>query len=162
MSATNRRLGQPLGKLFVEKHFDASSKEHIEQMVENLRSAYKGRIQQLDWMSEETKQQALKKLAAFDYKIGYPDKWKDYSSITIVPDNPIANIMAVNKFEFRYMVNKLGNPVDKDEWHMTPQMVNAYYSSSMNEIVFPAGILQPPFYNPEADDANPAPVGKLL
>ncbi len=163
MSATNRRLGQPLGKLFVEKHFDASSKQHIEQMVENLRSAYKSRIEQLDWMSEETKKQAMIKLASFGYKIGYPDKWKDYSSVTIVSDNPVANIMAVNQFEFRYMVNKLGQPVDRDEWHMTPQMVNAYYSSSMNEIVFPAGILQPPFYNAEADDAmNYGGIGAVI
>lgn len=163
MSTTNRRMGQPLGKLFVDEHFDASSKQHIEQMVENLRSAYKQRIQNLDWMSDETKEQAMVKLASFGYKIGYPNKWKDYSSVNIVPDNPVANIMAVNKFEFRYMVDKLGKPVDRDEWHMTPQMVNAYYSSSMNEIVFPAGILQPPFYNPNADDAmNYGGIGAVI
>lgn len=153
MNAVNSYLGEPLGKLFVERHFPDSSKKEVANMVENLRAVYKERVRQLDWMSEETKEKALEKLDAFNYKIGYPDKWEDYSSVDISPENFYRNIKNTSKFAYMDMVEKLGQPVDKDEWFMTPQTVNAYYSSSHNEIVFPAGILQPPFYNKDADPA---------
>ena len=147
----NNIFAKPLGKLFVEKYFPESSKKTVESMIEDLRAVYIERIQHLDWMSDETKQKAVEKLHAFTYKIGYPDKWKDYSSIDIVPDDLIHNMLAIDKFQVKDNLDKLGKPVDRKEWGMPPQMVNAYYDPSMNEVVFPAGILQPPFFDPEAD-----------
>jgi putative endopeptidase len=147
------QLGNQLGELFVEKHFPEESKKYMSVMIENLRAAYKESIQNLTWMSDSTKEKAMKKLESFTYKIGYPDKWKDYTSIDIQPDKYLNNIMNIRKFGFNYMIERLGKPVDKDEWFMKPQMVNAYYSPSNNEIVFPAGILQPPFFHPTFDDA---------
>ncbi|MBO6515273.1 MAG: M13 family metallopeptidase [Bacteroidia bacterium] len=146
-------LGEPLGKLFVEKYFPEESKQYMSELIENLRGAYKQSILNLTWMGDSTKDKALKKLEAFTYKIGYPDKWKDYSGLDISADNYLQNIVNISKHGFEMMVDKLGKPVDKDEWHMSPQMVNAYYSPSGNEIVFPAGILQPPFFHPSFDDA---------
>lgn len=163
LSKINGGIGQLLGKAFVKRHFTENSKEVVSNMVENLRSAFRNRINQLAWMSAETKEKALEKLEAFNYKIGYPDKWRDYSALDITADNLIDNVMKANKFNFDYMMNKLGNPVDKDEWFMTPQTVNAYYSSSKNEIVFPAGILQPPFYSDVADAAlNYGGIGAVI
>jgi len=163
LSKINNGIGQLLGKAFVKRHFTEDSKEVVSNMVENLRSAFRARINQLEWMSEETKEKAKEKLEAFNYKIGYPDKWRDYSALEITTDNLIENVMRANKFNFEYMMNKLGNPVDKDEWFMTPQTVNAYYSSSKNEIVFPAGILQPPFYSDAADVAlNYGGIGAVI
>ncbi|WP_298710052.1 M13 family metallopeptidase [Chitinophaga sp.] len=146
-------LGMPLGKLFAEKYFPESSKQKVSDMIENVRTVYGERIDQLAWMSPETKQMAHKKLKAFTYKIGYPDNWKDYSEIDIRRDQLVENIISANKFKNKEKVEKIGKPVDKSEWLMTPQTVNAYYNPLNNEIVFPAGILQPPFFNPDADDA---------
>lgn len=162
LSTVNGSLGELLGKAFVERHFSEDSKEEVSQMVENLRAAFKVRIQNLTWMGDSTKEKALEKLASFNKKIGYPDKWRDYSSVEIT-DNFVQNIINTNQFQFEYMANKLGQPVDKDEWHMTPQTVNAYYNSSQNEIVFPAGILQPPFYDKDADAAlNYGGIGAVI
>lgn len=159
----NGNIGQLLGHAFVDRHFPEEAKEDVRQMVENLRAVFKERVKNLEWMGEETKLKALEKLDAFNMKIGYPDKWIDYSELEIVPDNQVANIMNSRKFNFYRMIDKLGKPVDKDEWYMTPQTVNAYYSSSQNEIVFPAGILQPPFYSVQADDAlNYGGIGAVI
>jgi len=161
--AMNGVLGEPLGKLFVKEYFDEESKAYMSNMIENLRSAYKDRIQALDWMSAETKEKAMKKLNAFTYKVGYPDKWEDYSKLKIVSDSYIQNVMNSTQFGYNKMLEKLGQPVDKTEWHMSPQTVNAYYSSSNNEIVFPAGILQPPFFHKDFDYAiNYGGIGAVI
>ena len=162
-SVINRSLGEPLGKLFVKSYFDEESKQYMTNMIENLRTAYRERINDLSWMSSETKEKALKKLNAFTYKIGYPDKWRDYSKLTIESDSYVQNIIRVRKFGYNRMLEKLGQPVDKSEWYMSPQMVNAYYSSSNNEIVFPAGILQPPFFHKTFDHAiNYGGIGAVI
>lgn len=146
-------LGEALGKIYVERHFPASSKEHMERLVASIIRAFQDHIAELEWMSEETKVRALEKLATFNPKIGYPNKWRDYSSLEIVPGDLIGNISRANAFEMDRELAKLGGPVDRDEWFMLPQTVNAYYNPGMNEIVFPAAILQPPFFDPEAEDA---------
>lgn len=151
--STDGTLGMPLGKLFVKKYFPESSKQKVSEMIENVRKVYGQRIDALTWMSDSTKQMAHKKLASFTYKIGYPDKWKDYSSIQIGPGTLIDNIISAANYSNNEAVKKIGKPVDKKEWLMTPQTVNAYYNPLNNEVVFPAGILQPPFFNPNADDA---------
>ena len=153
ISTTNSILGNPLGKLFVAKYFPESSKQKVAEMIENVRTVFGERIDQLTWMSPETKVQARKKLAAFTYKIGYPDQWKDYSTIEIKPNTLVENIINSRKWGHAQAIKKVGQPVDKKDWGMTPQTVNAYYSPLNNEVVFPAGILQPPFFNPDADDA---------
>jgi putative endopeptidase len=162
-SVVDGSLSQPLGKLFVQSYFDEESKKYMVNMIENLRSAYRDRIEELAWMSDETKMKALKKLNAFTYKVGYPDEWEDYSKLTIKSDSYIQNILRVRKFGYNRMLAKLDKPVDKKEWHMSPQMVNAYYSSSNNEIVFPAGILQPPFFHKTFDHAiNYGGIGAVI
>lgn len=162
LGTVNGSLGELLGKAFVERHFPEESKAEVSQMVENLRAAFKVRIENLTWMGDSTKEKALEKLASFNKKIGYPDKWKDYSSVEIT-DNLVQNIINARMFSYKEMTDKLGKPVDKDEWYMTPQTVNAYYSSSQNEIVFPAGILQPPFYDKDADAAlNYGGIGAVI
>ena len=162
-SVINSSLGEPLGKLFVKSYFDEESKQYMTNMIENLRTAYRERINDLSWMSSETKEKALKKLNAFTYKIGYPDEWRDYSKLTIESDSYVQNIIRVRKFGYNRMLKKLGQPVDKSEWYMSPQMVNAYYSSSNNEIVFPAGILQPPFFHKTFDHAiNYGGIGAVI
>ncbi len=156
-------LGEALGQLYVEEYFPASSKERMLTLVNNLRTAFAERIKKLDWMTDETKQKALAKLEAITVKIGYPDKWKDYSKLEIVPGSYFDNVIAAREFEFNRNLNKIGKPVDKTEWGMTPQTVNAYYNPSNNEIVFPAAILQPPFFNPDADDAvNYGAIGVVI
>ncbi len=164
LDAVNANLGQPLGKLFVEKYFPEESKQYVSDMVENIREVFKERVKQLDWMSEETKEKALEKLATFTKKIGYPDKWRDYSGLDISAENSFAeNIIQCNIFDYDYIMNKLGKPIDRTEWEMNPHKVNAYYNPLNNEIVFPAGILQPPFYNPNADDAiNYGGIGAVI
>ena len=132
-----------MGKLCVERYFPPAAKARMEQLVENLRTAYGQSIQELDWMSLATKTQALE-ARQFRPKIGYPDKWKDYSAITIRPDDLVGNLQRARAFEYADNLARLGKPVDRDEWHMSPQTVNAYYNPSNNEIVFPAAILQPP------------------
>ncbi len=151
--STDGLLGMPLGKLFSKKYFPEEDKKKVSEMIENVRSVYAQRIDKLKWMGDSTKLKAHKKLKAFTYKIGYPDKWKDYSSIKVSSDKLFENVIAASLFTHQESVEKIGKPVDKSEWHMTPQTVNAYYNPLNNEVVFPAGILQPPFYNRNADDA---------
>ncbi|WP_025764299.1 M13 family metallopeptidase [Dyadobacter tibetensis] len=151
--STDRLLGMPLGKLFSAKYFPEDDKKKVSEMIENVRDVYGERIDKLSWMSDSTKAKAHKKLKAFTYKIGYPDKWKDYSSIDVKADKLFENVISARLFGNKEAVEKIGKEVDKSEWHMTPQTVNAYYNPLNNEIVFPAGILQPPFYNRNADDA---------
>ena len=146
-------LGEAVGKVYVDRHFPASSKEHMERLVAAIIRAFEDHIRELEWMSEETKVRALEKLATFNPKIGYPNKWRDYSTLHIVPGDLIGNISRANAFEMDRELAKLGSPVDRDEWFMLPQTVNAYYNPGMNEIVFPAAILQPPFFDPDAEDA---------
>jgi len=150
---TDGALGEALGQLYVEKHFPPEAKSKANEIVTNLRVAYRKRIEKLDWMSEETKSQAFAKLENLVQKIGYPDKWRDYSALEIKRDAYVLNVIRANEFEFNRNMKKIGNPVDKTEWGMTPPTVNAYFHPLNNEIVFPAGILQPPFFDPQADDA---------
>ncbi|MCP3143167.1 M13 family metallopeptidase [Pyxidicoccus xibeiensis] len=154
VGAVNDTLGEAVGQLYVERHFSPESKKRMVELVDNLREAFRQGIEGLDWMSPATKAQAQAKLAKFGVKIGYPEKWRDYSSLEVKADDLVGNIRRGDAFEFNRAVAKLGKPIDRTEWGMSPQTVNAYYSSTMNEIVFPAAILQPPFFNPEADDAT--------
>lgn len=151
--STDGFLGMPLGKLFAKKYFPEEDKKKVSEMIENVRSVYGERIDKLTWMSDSTKAKAHKKLKAFTYKIGYPDKWDDFSSIEIKGDKLFENVISASLYKHKKDVKKIGKPVDKSEWLMTPQTVNAYYNPLNNEVVFPAGILQPPFYNRNADDA---------
>lgn len=151
--ATDGVMGMPLGKVFAKKYFPESSKQKVSEMIENVRTVYGQRIDSLDWMSDATKKMAHKKLASFTYKIGYPDKWKDYSTIDIKSGTLVENIVSAAHYGHKEALAKIGKPVDKSEWGMTPQTVNAYYNPLNNEVVFPAGILQPPFFNADADDA---------
>ncbi len=153
VNSVNGLLGEVVGKIYVEKHFKPEAKAKMIKLVENLRAAYKEAIIGLDWMSEPTKKQALEKLAKFTPKIGYPDKWRDYSALEIDASDLAGNYKRASMFGYQREINKLGGPIDKTEWGMSPQTVNAYYNPSLNEIVFPAAILQPPFFNMEADDA---------
>lgn len=146
-------LGEAIGKIYVAEHFPAATKARAQELVDNLIRAYHSSISKLDWMTEATRSEALDKLSKFHAKIGYPDKWRDYSALQISPDDLIGNVQASSSFEFDYMIEQLSKPVDPDEWMMYPQTVNAYYHPLRNEIVFPAAILQPPFFNAEADDA---------
>jgi len=150
---TDSDLGEALGKKYVEKTFGAEGKERTLKMVAALEKALGEDIQHLDWMTPETKQQALIKLKAITNKIGYPDRWRDYSSLIIKPEDALGNSTRANEFEFHRQLNKIGKPVDRQEWSMTPPTVNAYYDPQMNNINFPAGILQPPFFYKKADDA---------
>ena len=153
LNATDGCLGEAIGQIYVEKHFPAAAKERMEALVANLKVALGERIKALDWMSEETKEKALSKLSCINVKVGYPNKWKDYTKYEVTPESYFKNIHNAIRFETDVEMAKIGKPVDKEEWFMTPQTVNAYYSPEMNEIVFPAGILQPPFFNQNADDA---------
>ncbi len=151
--AADAELGEALGKVFVDKHFPADAKARTLKMVQQLEDALRKDIQSLDWMSDATKKQAIVKLEAIQNKIGYPEKWRDYSSLKIVRGDALGNAERANAFETRYQLNKIGKPLDKREWQMTPPTVNAYYDPTENNINFPAGILQPPFYDFKADDA---------
>ncbi|MBP7346912.1 MAG: M13 family metallopeptidase, partial [Sediminibacterium sp.] len=146
-------VGEQLGKMYTDKYFTAESKKRMVELVNNLEKAYESRINGLDWMGDSTKLKAKEKLHAIIKKIGYPDKWKDYTGLEIDRTNYVKNILASNRFDFQFMANKLGKPVDREEWGMTPPTVNAYYNPAFNEIVFPAGILQYPFFEKSADDA---------
>ena len=162
-SSTDGALGEVVGQLYVKKAFSPEAKVKMLQLVNNLRAALKDRIEKLTWMSEPTKLKALEKLAAFNVKIGYPDVWKDYSKLEVKKGAFLANGIASSRFEFNRSLAKLGQPIDRNEWGMTPQTVNAYYDPSMNEIVFPAGILQPPFFDVKADDAvNYGGIGMVI
>lgn len=163
INMVNGSLGETLGKIYVKKHFSEDSKERLGNMIENLKVAFSQRIEQLDWMSEETKSQALVKLESFNYKIGYPDNWRDYSSLDLSSETLVQNSMEISKHAYMRMVNELTKPVDKTRWFMNPQTINAYYSPSYNEIVFPAAILQPPFFDASADDAiNYGGIGAVI
>ena len=153
LSVVNRTLSEALGQKYVEKYFPASSKEKMVEMVANLRVALGERINALEWMSDETKAKAQEKLGTFIVKVGYPDKWKDYSALDIKNDSYWANMCRASQFRHAEMMKDEGKPVDRTEWGMSPQTVNAYYNPTTNEICFPAAILQPPFFNPDADDA---------
>lgn len=165
VSVVNAVLGEAVGYMYVEKYFPASSKERMLELIKNLQTALAERIVAQTWMSEETKAQAIDKLNAFYVKIGYPDKWMDYSGLTI--DDSLSyyeNLSRASEFLFDYKIAKnVNKPVDREEWYMTPQTINAYYNPTTNEICFPAGILQPPFFNPEADDAcNYGAIGVVI
>ena len=156
-------MGEAIGKLYVERHFPADSKEKMDELVAHLLEAYRQSITQLEWMSEETKARALDKLAKFTPKIGYPDKWRDYSTLIVDPDDVLGNVEASALFELRREMSKLGKPIDRSEWFMTPQTVNAYYNPGFNEIVFPAAILQYPFFDPHRDAAaNYGAIGAVI
>jgi putative endopeptidase len=162
-AAADRALGEALGQLFVRRVFSPDAKARMVTLVENLRAALKGRIEKLEWMGPETKAQALRKLAAFGVKVGYPDKWRDYSTLDIDRTSYAANMLRAQRFEALRNLAKLGKPIDRTEWGMTTPTVNAYYSPSMNEIVFPAGVLQPPFFDARADDAvNYGGIGAVI
>lgn len=167
LDATNGAVGEAIGKLYVEKNFPPEAKAKAMQMVENIRLAFADRIKNLDWMSDSTKEKALKKLSTFSVKIAYPDEWRDYSKL-VVEKNPekgsyAQNVMNAQQFNFNRQISKLGKPVDRKEWRMTPQTVNAYYNPTFNEIVFPAAILQPPFYDYRADEAvNYGGIGAVI
>lgn len=163
VGATSDTLGEVLGQEYVARHFSPQAKARMEILVANLLKAYGESIKGLEWMTDETKQKALEKLAQFKPKIGYPDKWRDYSALTIKPDDLVGNLRRSARFEKEFDLGRVGKPVDPVDWGMTPQTVNAYYSPTRNEIVFPAAILQPPFFNMEADDAvNYGGIGAVI
>ncbi len=163
VKAVEDALGEAAGKLYVAKHFPPEAKARMQQLVKNLIEAYRQDIQELDWMSPETKKKALEKLAKFTPKIGYPDKWRDYSKLEIRRGDLLGNVRRAVAFELDRDLAKLGKPVDRSEWGMTPQTVNAYYNPLFNEIVFPAAILQPPFFDLDADDAvNYGAIGAVI
>jgi putative endopeptidase len=153
LDVTSNSLGELIGQLYVDKYFPPAAKQKMTDLVMNLKKSLKQRIERLTWMGPQTKQEALAKLEKMGVKVGYPDKWRDYSGLVISPDSYVSNVLNSQAFEFRYSMDKVGKPVDPTEWGMTPQTVNAYYNPNRNEIVFPAGILQPPFFNMDADDA---------
>ena len=153
LSSTDNAVGFAVGKLYVDEVFPPEAKEKAQEMVEYIKTAFSNRINQLEWMSPETKEKAQDKLSKFNVKIGYPDKWETYEDLNVNESSYIENVLTSNVYHVKDNLSKLGKPVDKDEWFMTPQTVNAYYSPTFNEIVFPAGILQPPFYNFKADAA---------
>ncbi|WP_293873677.1 M13-type metalloendopeptidase [Flavobacterium sp.] len=163
VNAVNGAMGEMVGKVYVEKHFSPEAKERMVTLVKNLLKAYTESIKKLDWMSADTKKQALAKVDKFMIKIGYPDKWRDYSTLKVAKNDLYGNAVRANEFEYKRNLDKLGKPVDRTEWGMTPQTVNAYYNPSLNEIVFPAAILQPPFFDLKADDAvNYGGIGAVI
>jgi len=163
VQAVEGSLGEAVGKIYVEKHFPPEAKARMVGLVDNLKKAYEGSINALSWMSDETKKKAQEKLAKFTVKIGYPDQWRDYSALEIKPGDLVGNLTRATEFEYQRNLNKLGKPIDRNEWGMTPQTVNAYYNPEMNEIVFPAAILQPPFFDANADAAlNYGGIGAVI
>ena len=157
------QAGEAFGQMYVKVAFPAESKARMETLVKNLQEAFKARIENLAWMSDETKAKALTKMAAFTPKIGYPDKWRDWTGLSTNRDSYIGNVLAANEFNYKWNLSKIGKPVDRSEWGMSPQTVNAYYNPQMNEIVFPAAILQPPFFDAKADDAlNYGGIGAVI
>jgi putative endopeptidase len=163
VTATDRALAMPLGKLYVERYFPPASKARAEAMIGQLMTVYRQSIEQLDWTGPETKRQAIDKLAAIQPKIGYPDKWRDYSGLRIERGDLVGNVMRSYRFNYDFWMAKLGHKVDRGEWFGGPQIVNAFYDPNMNEITFPAGILQPPFFDPGAEDAaNYGGIGTVI
>jgi putative endopeptidase len=156
-------VGELVGQVYVEKHFPASSKAKMEELVSYIKKAFHQRLEELPWLGAETRARAQEKLAAFRAKIGYPDRWKDYSALQVQRDSVVANLLRVQEWSWKRDIERLGGPVDRDEWMMNPQRVNAYYNPLGNEIVFPAAILQPPFFDPNADDAvNYGAIGAVI
>jgi putative endopeptidase len=156
-------MGEALGEVYVERAFPPRTKQRADEMIENLRATVQARIQDLAWMGDETKARALEKLAAFTSKIGYPDEWRDYSSLEIGAGSYVDNVRGGSIFEVRRNLDKIGEPIDRKEWGMPPQMINAYYNPLLNEIVFPAAIMQPPFFDGEMDDAvNYGGMGSII
>lgn len=163
VSAVNGAIGEAVGELYVARYFPPDTKAEADRLVRNIIAAMDSRLANLPWMTPETKVRARAKLASFRPKIGYPDKWIDYSALTIAPGDAYGNVQRATAFEYQRNLNKLGKPVDRDEWFMTPMTVNAYANPTMNEIVFPAAILQPPFFDPDADDAiNYGGIGAVI
>jgi len=163
VDAVDSALSEIVGKLYVERYFKEEAKERMDVLIENLRDGFRVGIDKLEWMTETTKAEAQAKLAKFTTKIGYPDEWKDYSGVDVLENDLVGNVMRSRRFEHNREVSKLGQPIDRGEWFMTPHTVNAYYNPNMNEIVFPAAILQPPFFNVEADDAvNYGAIGAVI
>lgn len=163
VAAVEGALGEVVGRLYVERHFPPEAKERMIELVDNLLLAFDASIDELEWMGPETKKAAHEKLSKFTVKIGYPDKWKDYSALEVIEGDLVGNVMRSREVEYNRELAKLGKPVDKSEWFMTPQTVNAYYNPTTNEIAFPAAILQPPFFNLEADDAvNYGAIGGVI
>ena len=163
VNAVNGALGEAAGELYVQRYFPPASKAQMLELVENLRAAYRAHIEKLPWMTAATKQVALQKLAAFHPKIGYPDKWRDYSALTVKPGDAFGNAAHAESFEWQRELKRLDGPTDRGEWGMNAQTVNAYYNPTFNEVVFPAAILQPPFFDPYADAAvNYGGVGGVI
>jgi putative endopeptidase len=163
LGTLDRQMGEAVGRLYVEKHFTPAAKQRMDDLVKNILVAYRQRIETRDWMGAETKKQALAKLEAIALKVGYPKVWRDYSPLQIKGDSYVGNALRSQQFEVRRRLSRLGKSVDRNEWGMTPPTVNAYYNSTMNEIVFPAGILQSPFFDPTADDAvNYGAIGAII
>ncbi|MCA6363797.1 MAG: M13 family metallopeptidase [Bacteroidetes bacterium] len=153
LASTEGALGEAMGKIYVEKNFSSQARDRVNEMVDNLTEAYKERIKTRPWMSEQTKGEALKKLSTIMRKLGYPDKWRDYSGLDVTRESYVRNYLNSNKFDAKYLLSRINQPVDKTEWGMTPATINAYYNPAFNEIVFPAAIMQAPFFDPDADDA---------
>ena len=163
VNVVNGSLGEVVGKVYVKRHFPPAAKERMLELVGNLVNAYEKSIKELDWMSDETKIEALDKLSKFTPKIGYPDEWRDYSALDIEADDYYGNVERASLAEYQRYMDRQGGPVDRTEWRMTPQTVNAYYLPPLNEIVFPAAILQPPFFDLGADDAvNYGAIGAVI
>ena len=163
VNSVNNNLGEIVGEVYVKEHFSPEAKKRMEELVANLLKAYELSIKELDWMTPETKKQALDKLSKFTPKVGYPDKWRDYSALKVVKGDLYGNMERATEFEYNRQIAKLGKKVDRGEWGMTPQTVNAYYNPSLNEIVFPAAILQPPFFDLTVDDAvNYGSIGAVI
>jgi putative endopeptidase len=163
VSLVEGAMGEAVGRAYIARHFGPGAKERMDVLVANLIEAYRQSIEELEWMGADTRRRALEKLEKFTPKIGYPVRWRDYSSLSVDPADLMANVRAARAFEFRRNLNKIGQPIDRDEWFMTPQTVNAYYDPSMNEIVFPAAILQDPFFDPDRDDAaNYGAIGGVI
>jgi len=163
ITSIDQLMGDPLGRLYVQKHFPPAARQRMDDLVKNILAVYRERIESRQWMSEATRKQALAKLATVMPKIGYPSHWRDYSGLDVRTDSYVQNVMRAMQFDTRYRLSKLGKPVDRAEWHMTAPTVNAYYNSTLNEIVFPAGILQAPFFDPQADDAvNYGAIGVVI
>ncbi|NHN88632.1 M13 family metallopeptidase [Acetobacter conturbans] len=161
--ATDDAMGWAIGRIYVDKYFPADSKAKMEELTTHLKAAFRVRLQNNSWMSEATKRQALVKLDHFDIQVGYPKKWRDYNDLTVIPGDVYGNVARASGFEWRYWLGHLGKPVDRDEWDMTPQTVNAYNNPVFNEVVFPASILQPPFFDPHADPAiNYGAIGGVI
>jgi putative endopeptidase len=163
VATINGAMGQAIGRAYVARYFPPEAKAQIDELVANLRIAFKERLTRLDWMSPETKRKALDKLARLDARIAYPSKWRDYSALEVRPDDLFADMQASRRFAWLRQVNRLHGPVDRDEWYLSPHTVNASYNSNLNEMTFPAGILAPPFFDPAADPAvNYGSIGAVI